>query len=228
MAQNPAVRYYWSIWKSLILQNRCLYRRFYRQDGTGSHLQFKVPKPLRPEILQQMHNSVLSGHLGWKKALEKLLQRFDWFNVRDAVHMWLLKCDTCAAIKSPHRNPKAPLGRMQVRAPLDRISNDFLGPLPLTPRNNHYILLATDHFTKWVEIMAVPDQTAKTCANKLLNEVIARYGCPLTILSDQGAAYGSSIFHELCQLLKIRKTRTSPRNPRSMARRRGSIVACCE
>ena len=214
VAQKPAVRYYWSIWKSLILQNGCLYRRFYRQDGTGSHLQFVVPKALRPEILQQMHNSVLSGHLGWKKTLEKLLQRFYWFNVRDDVHMWLLKCDTCAAIKSPHQNPKAPLGKMQVGAPLDRISTDFLGPLPLTPRNNRYILLATDHFTKWVEIMAVPDQTAKTCANKLLNEVIARYGCPLTILSDQGAAYESAIFHELCQLLEIRKTRTSPRNPR--------------
>ena len=131
--------------------------------------------------------------------------------------MWLLKCDTCAAIKSSHRNPKAPLGRMQAGTPLYRISTDFLGPLPLTPRNNGYILLSTDHFTEWVEIMAVPGQTAKTCANKLLNEVIARYGCPLTILSDQGAAYESSIFHELCQLLEIRKTRTSNRNPRCNA-----------
>ena len=182
-------------------------------------MQFIVPKTLRPEILQQMHNSVLSGHLGLKKkkTLEKLLQRFYWFNVRDDVHMWLLKCYTCAAIKSSHQNPKAPLGRMQAGTPLYRISTDFLGPLPLTPCKNGYILLSTDHFTEWVEIMAVPDQTAKTCANKLLNEVIARYGCPLTILSDQGAAYESSIFHELCQLLEIRKTRTSPRNPRCNA-----------
>ena len=109
---------------------------------------------------------------------------------------------------------RAPLGKMQIGVPLDRISAVFLGPLPVTPRGNRYILLATDHFTKSVEIMAVPDQTAATCANKLLNEVIARYGCPLTIHSDQGKCYESVIMAELCRLLEIRKTRTSPRNPR--------------
>lgn len=62
--------------------------------------------------------------------------------------------------------------------------------------------------------MAVPDQTASTCANKLLNEVIARFGCPLTIHSDQGRSYESAIFAKLCKLLEIRKTRSSPRNPR--------------
>lgn len=62
--------------------------------------------------------------------------------------------------------------------------------------------------------MAVPYQTAKTCANKLLNEVIARYGCPLTIHSDQGKCYESAIMAELCRLLEIKKARTSPRNPR--------------
>ena len=62
VSESPAVRYYWSIWNSLSLQNGCLYREFYRQDGTGSSLQFKVPKSIRPEILQQMHNSLISGH----------------------------------------------------------------------------------------------------------------------------------------------------------------------
>lgn len=169
---------------------------------------------LKNEILGQVHNSLISGHLGRKKTLEKLLQRFYWFNVREDVHMWILKCDICASIKAPCRTPRAPLGKMQVGAPLDRISTDFLGPLPLTPRGNRFILLATDHFTKWVEIMAVPDQTAFTCANKLLNEVISRYGCPLSIHSDQGRCYESSIFAELCTLLEIKKTRTSPRNPK--------------
>ena len=62
--------------------------------------------------------------------------------------------------------------------------------------------------------MAVPDQSAVTCANKLLNEVISRYGCPLTLHTDQGRNYESSIFIELCKLLEIKKTRTSVRNPR--------------
>ena len=60
---------------------------------------------------------------------------------------------------------------MPVGAPLDRLATDILGPLPLTPRGNRYILLVTYHFTKWVEVFPVPDQTAETCANKILNEV---------------------------------------------------------
>ena len=105
-----------------------------------------------------MHNSVISGHLGQKKTLEKLLQRFYWFNVREDVQMCLLKCDICAAKKPPVRTPKTSFSKMLVGAPLDHISVDFLGPLPVTPRNNWYILLATDHFTQWVEVMAVPNQ----------------------------------------------------------------------
>ena len=37
-----------------------------------------------------------------------------------------------------------------------------------------------------MEIIAVPDQTTTTCANVMLNEVIARFGCPLSLHSDQG------------------------------------------
>ena len=103
---------------------------------------------------------------------------------------------------------------MPVGAPLDRLATDVLGQLPETPRGNKYVLVVTDHFSKWVEVFAVPDQTAVTCAEKLLNEVIARFGCPLSLHSDQGRNYESNIFKELCRLLGIRKTRTSVRNPR--------------
>lgn len=109
---------------------------------------------------------------------------------------------------------RAPLGRMTVGAPLDRLATDFMGPLPLTPRGNRYILVVTDYFTKWVEIFALPDQTAVTTAECILNEVIARYGCPYEIHSDQGRNYESIIYAELCRLLEIRKTRTSPGNPK--------------
>ena len=72
----------------------------------------------------------------------------------------------------------------------------------------------TDMFSKWVEIFAVTEQSAKTTANILLNEVISRYGCPFDLLSDQGRNYESIIFGELCRLLEIRKVRTSVANPK--------------
>ena len=67
--------------------------------------------------------------------------------------------------------------------------------------------MVTDHFTKWVEIFDVPDQTAVTTANVILNEVIARYGSPQSLHSDLGSNYESQKFKELCKLMEIRKTR---------------------
>ena len=63
---SPEARYYWSIWESLSLLDGCLHRHFYCKDGTGSYLQLVVPKTLGDEILHQVHNSILSGHLGRK------------------------------------------------------------------------------------------------------------------------------------------------------------------
>ena len=103
---------------------------------------------------------------------------------------------------------------MPVGAPMDRLASAILGPFPLTLRGNCYILLVTDHFTKWVEIFAVPDQTATTCAEVILNDVISRFGCPLSLHSDHGKNYESKTFVELYKLLEIQKTRTSAGNPR--------------
>ena len=41
-----------------------------------------------------------------------------------------------------------------------------------------------------------------------------RYGFPLSIHSTQGRNYESQIMTEMCKMLEIQKTRTSPRNPR--------------
>ena len=40
-------------------------------------------------------------------------------------------------------------------------------------------MVVADNFTKWVDICALHDQSAKRCANVLLNEVNSRCGTPL-------------------------------------------------
>ena len=56
---------------------------------------------------------------------------------------------------------------------------------------------------------------AQTVAKLITNEVICRFGCPVAVHSDQGRQYESVLFTEVCRLLEIRKTRTTPYHPQS-------------
>ena len=127
--------------------------------------------------------------------------------------MHICKCDTCQADKKSIKIQRASLGSLAAGAPGDCLATDYLGFFPVTPRGNRYILLMTDHFLKYLEIIPVPNMASEVCASKILNEYIARWGCPLSIHSDQGRTYESQSFKELCRMLEIRKTIKSVRNP---------------
>ena len=214
VTKSPACWHYWILWDSLVLLNGILYKKFLKRDGTGEYLQLLVPSALKKDILCQMHNSLLAGHLGHKKTKQKTLQRYYWYNLKEDVNLHIHKCDVCEADKKPNKVPRAAPGSLPAGAPGDCLATDYLGPFPVTAQGNRYILLLTDHFSKFVEIIPVPDMTAEVCASKILNEYISRWGCPLSIHSDQGRTYESKVFKELCRMLEIRKTRTSVRNPK--------------
>ena len=131
-----------------------------------------VPRDLQREIIQSAHCPILSGHLGYRKTADRLAAHYYWYQMRDQVATFVRQCSVCAANTRGNKTPKAPLGGMRVGAPLDRLGTDLIGPLPLTPRGNRHILVVQDYFTKWVEIYAVADATAETCADKILNEYL--------------------------------------------------------
>ena len=72
-----------------------------------------------------------------------------------------------------------------------------------------------DYLTKWVEAYALPNHTALVVADKLVNEWVCRYGAPLHLHSDQGRDFESNVFKEICRLLDIRKTHTTPYHTQS-------------
>jgi transposase InsO family protein len=80
---------------------------------------------------------------------------------------------------------------------------------------NKYIMVITDQFTKWAEAFAVPDQSSETTARTLLEEFISRFGAPLEIHTDQGRNFQSEMFRNLCKLLGVTQTRTTPYHPAS-------------
>ena len=92
---------------------------------------------------------------------------------------------------------------MLVSAELYRLATDILGLFPESTWGNKYVLPATDYFIKWEEVFPVPDQSAKTCAEVILTDIIGHSCCPYDIHSDQGWNYESIICAELCCILEI-------------------------
>ena len=72
-----------------------------------------------------------------------------------------------------------------------------------------------DYFTKWPEAYSLPNQEAITVAVVLVKEYVCRFGVPLFIHSDQGRNFESKVFQEMCELLGMKKTRTTALHPQS-------------
>lgn len=70
--------------------------------------------------------------------------------------------------------------------PMQGIDTDILCELPETDRGNRHILVVYDYFTKWTEAFILPNMEAETIARTITEQVIARFGVPSIIHSDQG------------------------------------------
>ena len=75
--------------------------------------------------------------------------------------------------------------------------------------------MISDYFSKLVEIFPSPNIRAETVADVFFRGWIKRYGCPREIHLDQGRQFESAVFQEMCKMLEISKTRTTPLHARS-------------
>ena len=114
--------------------------------------------------------------------------------------------------KNPQKKPIAHQVQYHAGSPY-REDTYIIGPLSETPRGNQYVLVVVDQFSKWVECYVISDQTAERIARILVSVFIVRFGCPLELHSDQ-----ARMFKEVCDLLKIVKTRTTPYRPNANGR----------
>ena len=85
----------------------------------------------------------------------------------------------------------------------------------MTKRGNKLILMIIDQFTKWLECFPIPNQSAGTVAKSLVDGFISKFGCPSEIHTDQGKNMDGVLMQNLCELLQIAKTRTTPYHPQS-------------
>ncbi|PKI50112.1 hypothetical protein CRG98_029508 [Punica granatum] len=91
---------------------------------------------------------------------------------------------------------------------------DVIGPISPKASNGHYfILMVIDYFTKWIEAITLALVIVKAVARFLKRDIIARYGVPATIITDNAKNLNNNVINELCAQFKIQHCNSTPYRP---------------
>ena len=197
------------VWHQLRTQDGVLMR-----IGGNGVSQFVVPDSLKKDVMRHVHDEALAGHMGVGKTFQRLRESFYWPGYSTSVDEYVRSCSICQQCVGPVPGLHAPLQPIAVEQPFHMIAMDFL-EMPPSKKGNKYCLVISDYFTKWPEVLALPDQQALTVARALMNQVVCRHGVPTVIHSDQGRSFDNEVMKSLCRMLGIKKVRTSPYHPES-------------
>ena len=213
--QSAEMKYWWSRYPVLFKENGIWKIKWILENGKES-VKILIPEKGRDVVMEEHHGARLAGHLGRRRTTLRLKKSpYFWPGIDRAVRLFCAKCETCRTTKPHTKRTVAPLVVRQTTQPMDRVGIDVMGPFPITKKGNKCILVVGDYATKWLEAYPLPDHRAETIAECLVTNFISRFGIPRRIHSDQGRDFESNLFQELCRLLGIDKTRTSPWQPSS-------------
>ena len=98
---------------------------------------------------------------------------------------------------------------------MEMVTEDIVGPLSESRLGNSHMLVIVDYFTHWLKAFPIPNQEATTIACILTNEVFYRFSPPEQLHSDQGKKFESEVVANMCKLLGISKTCTTPYHSQS-------------
>ena len=198
-------------WDALCIYDGILWKKCV--DGSRRFQQLVLPAKLQVDALRDLHQGAVGGHIGEEKMKHRLKVRFYWPGCTEAVGEWCRNCISCTTRKTVAPKRRAPLQTIKAGYPMQIVSVDLMGPLPETEDGCKYVMVAVDCFTRWVEVYAIRNQEATTVAKKLVDEIFCRFSPPEQLHSDQGRQFESDLVKEICELLQIRKTRTTPYHP---------------
>jgi cleavage and polyadenylation specificity factor subunit 1 len=170
-----------------------------------------IPSNWKRHVFDTIHNL---SHPGTRPTQRAVSSRFVWHGLKRDVRQWCRECHACQTSKI-QRHVHAPLVQ---RPPPDRrfgsIHVDIVGPLPVS-EGMTYLFTIVDRYTRWPEVIPMPNALAETCAKALLRVWIPRFGVPDDLTSDRGPQFTSQLWTELNNLLGIAASTTTAYHPQA-------------
>ena len=178
-----------------------------------------VPEGLRFQIFQKFH---CLAHSGIKASTRLIGSRYFWNTLKGDVKKWTSECMRCQAAKVT-RHVKIPLNSLPV--PSQRFTTvhmDIVGPLMTQENEPRYLLTMIDAYTRWFEAIPLLEISTSTICKVFLLNWVARFGPPLTLVTDRGTQFCSELMQKMNEELGIHHIRTTAYHPQS----NGMIERC--
>lgn len=196
--------------KFFIVKNNIIYKK----DRRNQNNLLKVLQTFEIEpILFLTHNHPLGGHFGTDIMFNKIRNLYYWPQMYVNIRDYVKSCDSCQ--RRGKKRLEGPLNPIEVKEPFQQIGIDIVGPLPITPRNNRYIVVATDYMTRWPEACPIQKANAAEVVDFIYDEIICRHGCPKIILSDRGTHFRNQLVDTLLEKLQVKHYLSTPYHPQT-------------
>jgi hypothetical protein len=153
--------------------------------------------------MAKVHEGICGTHQSTPK-MKWLLRRsgFYWPNMIADCFKYYKRCQVCHKFGDLQLVPAVELHPIIKPWPFREWGLDFIGEIhPSSSKGHRFVLVATDYFTKWTEVVAL----------KNINEhIIHRFGIPQTLTTDQGTSFMSKEVREFAELYRIKLLNSSP------------------
>jgi hypothetical protein len=118
-----------------------------------------VPPPHEwPGFIQKVHSEL--GHFGVKYIYSLFALHYDWKGMYVQVRDVIVKCEQCDRVRTSFSSRQFTLSPLPIQGMFYRWSCHLARKLPQTSKDNVYIMIMIEHFSKWVELVALLDKSS--------------------------------------------------------------------
>jgi hypothetical protein len=185
----------------------------YWKDPLGVLLRCLDPQEAQ-KIMFDFHDSLCGGHHFWKTTAYKILRAdYFWPSLFTDVCAKIRACVKCQKFSGKQQLKSLPLKPVVASGPFQQWGLDFIGEIHLASSGQHrWILTATYYFTKWIEVIPTRSASHKVIIG-FLEDIIARFGCPKRIVTDNVASFKAEPLIQFCEQFGIALIHSTPYYP---------------
>ena len=156
------------------------------------------PVSQRNLIVNLIHHG---DHPSVKETIKRTAKDYYWPRMRADITEFCRTCHPCQVAKQS-ATVKPGIGHFPV--PDERFSYihvDIVGPLPES-KGHRYLLSVLDRTSRWLELYPMRTASASECCEAFI-QWLARFGCPSTVVSDNGNSFVSRLWEDITKTFGI-------------------------